>query len=78
MKSWIVILTFFIFIESVLADDGNSHNDSLHNESESHSEGAHSRFQVATLNFAYVATPLIISVWIICASLAKIGMMRFT
>ena len=57
-----------LITESPVHEDETHENDSDH---ESHHK--EHRYSVATFDFSHVATPFIISVWILFASLAKIG-----
>jgi len=65
-----------IFAFDFLKDD-QSLTETIHHENEGDKhhgdDGHHGGIHIFTAAFARVQTPFIISLWIICASLAKIG-----
>lgn len=73
-------LTGNLFLSHFLKDGSTegtvNHDEENHNDgSGSHASdsGHHGGIHIFTAEFARVQTPFIISLWIICASLAKIG-----
>ena len=56
------------------SDLGSLNTSSLANN---HHKSLHKRYHVAAFDFNYVSTPFIISVWIVFASIAKIGLVIF-
>ncbi|XP_074647009.1 sodium/hydrogen exchanger 3-like isoform X2 [Tubulanus polymorphus] len=76
---WIYMICLCVFLilivvsdfNGVIADETKADHHQPHSSVQNHSDNI--RFHVATVNFGYVQTPYIISVWILIASIAKIG-----
>jgi solute carrier family 9 (sodium/hydrogen exchanger), member 3 len=54
------------------------HEKNVHGSQDPHAaeEGTHERYPVTTVDFSRVETPFIIGIWILFASIAKIGECR--